>query len=277
LAALGGIGLAVWAGLTPHDNIGAILGFLFVLIAVFGLFCGILTRAATLWLAPLRRRPVRFVLIAIVGYFLAPFLSAGPSTTLAWLKQPLLSTCRASTHAIGVAGKTLHVPGAPAFSVHALRSTQISDRGGTYSFASDRSFRRLCRRTSHEGFVGPAILSFDAPGFADSPGRAWAEANCPSARHDAMVRVCKLAESGRLNGGLDSATIYGEDSFEEVSRQDRSAEGKTISAWIAAGRPMEMASAEQDGIFTTQADTLQVSRAEGLAGPAGETLCHLRG
>jgi hypothetical protein len=85
-----------------------------------------------------------------------------------------------------------------------------------------------------------------------------------------MVRVCTLAESGRLNGGLDSATIYGEDSFQEVQSRASSAAEKALNAWIAAGRPVEAASADQGGIFTTQADGLRVSRAQGLAGPTGE-------
>jgi hypothetical protein len=207
-------------------------------------------------------------------------LFAGPATSLAWLftaaAEHLPSLHARHQHR----GQDRSCAGGASIQAHAPPSTRLADRSGDYGFGRAQGLRRLCRRTSHGEFVGPAILSFNASAFADIPGRAWTEANCPAARHDATVRVCTLAESGRLNGGLENATIYGEDSIQEVSRRDPSATGNAISAWISAGRPVETASAGQDGIFTTQADRLHVSQAQGLAGPAGEpfgVICADRG
>jgi hypothetical protein len=65
------LAVAAYASATAGgDGPGSALGLSFVLIGTGGLCCGILTRAATLWTAPLSRHPFRFMAIAVVGYIL---------------------------------------------------------------------------------------------------------------------------------------------------------------------------------------------------------------
>lgn len=80
-----------------------VLGLLFVLTAVGGLCCGLLTRAATLWIAPLSRHPYRFMAVAVVGYILPPVVYSGPAETMAWLKRPSQQVCAAATYRVSAA------------------------------------------------------------------------------------------------------------------------------------------------------------------------------
>src|ERR1700712_2303243 len=57
------LAFAAFANAAVGGSLAGFLTLFFVLTAVGGLCCGLLTRAATLWIAPLSRYPFRFMAI----------------------------------------------------------------------------------------------------------------------------------------------------------------------------------------------------------------------
>jgi hypothetical protein len=109
IAGFAAVAVATKPKATAGSGLASALGLLFVLTAVAGLCCGLLTRAATLWMAPLSRHPYRFMAVAVIGYILPPVAHSGPAATMAWLKRPSQRVCAAAAYSMTAANMTLQV------------------------------------------------------------------------------------------------------------------------------------------------------------------------
>src|SRR6266850_8110583 len=114
------LAFAALVNATAGGSLAAFLTLFFVLIAVGGLCCGLLTRAATLWIAPLSQHPFRFMAVAVVGYILPQIAYSGPAETMAWLRRPSQQVCAAATYRVTAADITLQVRAAPVFALEVL-------------------------------------------------------------------------------------------------------------------------------------------------------------
>ena len=209
IAGLAALAVAAYANATADGKLGSLLGLLFVLTAVGGLCCGLLTRAATLWITPLSRHPYRFMTIAVVGYILPPIAYSGPAETMAWLKRPSQQVCAAATYHVTAAGMTLQVKAAPVFALdvlHAIGSTYVRH----LSFDSKQGLKEICGRGLRDNqVIGPVAVNLYPWKFGSSQVQSWAAANCAPARDATLVLVCRLAGKAHLLRGMERATIYG--------------------------------------------------------------------
>jgi hypothetical protein len=209
IAGFAAVAFAALAGAMADGSLGSFFGLLFVLTAVGGLCCGLLTRAATLWIAPLSRHPYRFMAVAVVGYILPPVALSGPAETMAWLKRPSQQACAAATYRVTAANITLQLKAAPVFALEVLPAT-----GSTYtrflSFDSKQGLKEICGRGLRDNqVIGPVAVSLYPWKFGGSGVVKWAAATCTSARNATLVLVCRLADKEHLARKVERATIYG--------------------------------------------------------------------
>jgi hypothetical protein len=209
IAGSAALAIAAGASATADGSLASALGLFFVLTAIGGLCCGLLTRAATFWMAPLRRHPYRFMAVAVVGYILPPVAYSGPAETMAWLKRPSQQVCAAAAYRVTAANMILRVRAAPVFAVDALHAT-----GSTYlhhlSFGSEQGLKEICGRGLRDNQVlGPIAVNLYPWMFGSSHVQSWAAATCPSARDETLVLVCLLADKEHPARRMERATIYG--------------------------------------------------------------------
>ena len=184
---------AAYMNATMDGRLASVFALLFTLTAVGGLWCGLLTRAATLWVAPLSRHPYRFVAVATLGYILAPIAYSGPAATMAWLKRPSQQVCAAATYRVSAANMTLKVRAAPVFAL------DVSAAGSPYtnflSFDSKQGLKEICGRGLRDKqVIGPVALGLYPWKFGGSDVQSWAASNCSSTRNATLVLVCRLAD-----------------------------------------------------------------------------------
>ncbi|HTO67838.1 MAG TPA: hypothetical protein VMM15_42005 [Bradyrhizobium sp.] len=201
------LALATYANATADGKLGSVIGLLFVLTAIGGLCCGLLTRAVTLWIAPLSRHPYRFMAVAVVGYILPPVAYSGPAATMAWLKRPSQRVCAAAAYRVTAAKMTLQIRAAPIFAVEELTgSTYIRHLG----FASEQGLKELCGRELRDNqVIGPVAVNLYPWMFGSSDVQRWSSATCASARDETLGLVCRLADKEHPVRRMERATIYG--------------------------------------------------------------------
>jgi hypothetical protein len=153
------LAFAVFAIATAGGGAASVIGLAFVLTAIGGLCGGLLTRAATLWIAPWSQHPYRFMAVAAAGYILLPIAYSGPAETMAWLKRPSQRTCAAAVYRVTAANMTLQVRAAPVFAVdvlHATGSTNFRHLG----FDSEHGLKEICGRGLRDNqVIGPVALN----------------------------------------------------------------------------------------------------------------------
>ena len=203
------LAFAAFANATAGGSLASFLTLFFILTGVGGLCCGLLTRAATLWIAPLSRHPYRFMAVAVVGYILPPIAYSGPAETMAWLKRPSQRVCAAAAYRVTAANTTLQVRAAPVFAVdvlHAIGSTYVRH----LSFDSKRGLKEICGRGLRDNqVIGPVALNLYPWKFGGSDVQSWAAATCASARDETLIVVCRLANKEHPARRMERATIYG--------------------------------------------------------------------
>jgi hypothetical protein len=203
------LAFAALVNATAGGSLAAFLTLFFVLIAVGGLCCGLLTRAATLWIAPLSQHPFRFMAVAVVGYTLPPIAYSGPAETMAWLRRPSQQVCAAATYRVTAADITLQVRAAPVFALevlHAIRSTHTRFLG----FNSKQGLKEICGRGLRDNqVIGPVAVNLSPWMFGGSDVQRWAASNCASARDATLILVCRLADKGHPARRIEGAKIYG--------------------------------------------------------------------
>lgn len=223
-----GLAVAAFASASAGGGVGSVLGLLFVLTAVGGLCCGLLTRAATLWIAPLSRHPYRFMVVAVVGYILPPIAYSGPAETMAWLKRPSQRVCAAATYRMTAANMTLQVRAAPVFAVdvlHAIGSTYVRHLW----FDSEQGLKEICGRGLRDNqVIGPVAVNLYPWMFGGSHAQSWAAATCASARDETLILVCRLADKGHPARRMEGATIYGPEMDAAISRNSNFAIEKQL-------------------------------------------------
>jgi MFS family permease len=230
LVIMGCIGLAVaaCASATSGGGVASALGLLFVLTAIGGLCCGLLTRATTLWIAPLSRHPYRFMAIAVVGYVLPPVACSGPAETMAWLKRPSQQVCAAADYRVTAANMTLQVRATPVFAVdvlHAIGSTYVRHLW----FDSKQGLKEICGRGLRDNqVIGPVAVNLYPWMFGGSHVQSWATATCASARDETLILVCRLAEKAHPARRMERATIYGPDMDAAILRNSNYAIEKQL-------------------------------------------------
>lgn len=206
---LGALVIAAFATKTASGGAGAALGLAFVLIAVGGLCCGLLTRAVTLWKAPLTSHPWRFIAVAAVGYILPPVVLSGPAETIAWLRRPSQQVCAAATYRMTAANMTLQVRAAPMFSVEVLQAPG-SPHTRFLSFEQEQDLKELCGRGLRENQVlGPVAVHVHPRNIGGSGAQSWSAANCTSVPDETLGLVCRLADKNNPARRIERATIYG--------------------------------------------------------------------
>jgi hypothetical protein len=201
--------VAAFASATASGGVASALGLFFVLTAIGGLCSGLLTRAATLWMAPLSRHPYRFIAVAVVGYILPPIVYSRPAETMAWLKRPSQQVCAAAAYRVTAANMTLQVRAARVFAVdvlHAIGSTFVR----YLSFDSKQGLKEICGRGLRDNqVIGPVAVNLYPWTFGSSHVQSWAAATCASARDETLILVCRLADKEHPARKMESATIYG--------------------------------------------------------------------
>lgn len=211
------LAVAILATLTAHGK-WAVFGLIFVWTAAGGLCCGVVTRAVTIYLAPLRQRPFRFMGIAAFGYILLPVVFAGPEVTMAWLKRPSLRTCAAATYSVTAAKMTLHVRATPIFGVDMLEGARWA-YGRHIWFGSKQALRSICGHELRDHqVVGPAAVNVYPWQFGGSDVQRWVAENCGLAPGETLALICRLADNKHPARKLERATIYGPEMDEVVSR-----------------------------------------------------------
>jgi hypothetical protein len=203
------LAFAALASAMADGSLASFFGLLFVLTTVGGLCCGLLTRAMTLWIAPLSRHPYRFMAVAVVGYILPPVAYSGPAETMAWLKRPSQQVCAAATYRVIAANDTLQLRAAPVFALNVLHAI-----GSTYtrflSFDSKQGLKEICGRGLRDNqVIGPVAVNLYPWKFGGSDVLNWSAATCASARDATLVLVCRLADKEHLARRVERATIYG--------------------------------------------------------------------
>jgi hypothetical protein len=203
------VAVTAYASATAGGKIASVLGLIFVLIAIGGLCCGLLTRAATLWIAPLSRHPFRFIAVAVVGYILPPVVYSGPAETMAWLNRPSQRVCAAASYRVTAANVTLQVKATPVFALNVLHAI-----GSTYtrflSFDSEQGLKEICGRGLRDNqVIGPVAVNLYPWKFGGSDVQSWAAATCASARDETLILVCRLADKEHPARKMERATIYG--------------------------------------------------------------------
>ena len=203
------LAFAAYANATAGGGIASTLGLILVLTAIGGLCCGLLTRAATLWIAPLSRHPYRFMAVAVVGYVLPAIAYSGPAETMAWFKRPSQRVCAAAAYRMTAANMTLQVRAAPVFAVdvlHAIGSTYVRHLG----FDSKQGLKEICGRGLRDNqVIGPVAVNLYPWKFGGSDVQSWAAATCASARDETLILVCRLADKEHAARRIERATIYG--------------------------------------------------------------------
>lgn len=201
--------VAAYANARADGSAGSIIGLLFILTGIGGLCCGLLTRAATLWIAPLSRHPYRFIVVAVVGYILPPIAYSGPAETMAWLKRPSDRACAAAAYRVTAANMTLHVRATPVFAVdvlHKIGSTHVSH----FSFDSEHGLKEMCGRELRDNqVIGPVAVNLYPWKFGSSHVESWTATTCASARDETLILVCQLADKKHPARKIERATIYG--------------------------------------------------------------------
>lgn len=209
ITASAALAIAALASATAGGGIGSTLGLLFILTAIGGLCCGLLTRAATLWIAQLSRHPFRFITVAVVGYILPPIAYSGPAAAMAWLKRPSQQVCAAAAYRVTLANMTLQIRAAPVFAVdelHAIGSTRLRH----LSFDSEQGLKEICGRELRDNqVIGPVAVNLYPWKFGSSHVQSWANATCASARNETLILVCRLADKNHPASRMERATIYG--------------------------------------------------------------------
>ncbi|RZN17453.1 hypothetical protein [Bradyrhizobium sp. Leo121] len=209
IAGFAALASAAYAKATAGGGLASALALLFVLTAVGGLCCGLLTRAATLWIAPLSRHPYRFMAVAMIGYILPPVAFSGPAETVAWLKRPSQRVCAAAVYRVTSANMMLQIRATPVFAVDELGAT-----GSTYvrhlGFGSERGLKELCGRELRDNqVIGPVAVNLYPWMFGSSHVQSWAAATCTSAADKTLILVCLLADKTHPARRMERATIYG--------------------------------------------------------------------
>lgn len=204
-------GIAVLATVMADGSLGAAFGLLFVLTAMGGLGCGVLTRALTLWIPPRRRHPLLFVAIAVLGYALPLVAVSGPAQTMAWLKRPSQKVCAAATYRMTAAGMPLHVRAAPFFAVDELgKPGAITPH--FMSFDSDVGLKEICGRGLRDNqVIGPVAIHLSPWKAGSSKVQDWAKATCGSTSDRTLSLLCGLMDKTHPARKLEGATIYGQD------------------------------------------------------------------
>lgn len=217
IAGSAALAVAACASATADGSLASALGLLFVLTAIGGLCCGLLTRAATLWIAPLSRHPYRFMAVAVVGYILPPVAYSGPAETMAWLKRPSEQVCAAAAYRVTATNMTLQVRAAPVFAVdvlHAIGSTDVRH----LSFDSKRGLKEICGRELRDNqVIGPVAVNLYPWKFGGSHVQSWAAAACASPRDETLILVCRLADKEHPARRMVRATIYGSEMDAAIS------------------------------------------------------------
>ena len=236
VAGCAAIAFAIYANATAGGGIASVLGLIFVLTAVGGFCCGLLTRAATLWIAPVSRHPFRFMAVAAVGYILPPILYSGPTATIAWIKRPSQQTCAAATYRMTAANQTLQVRAAPVLAVDVLHAI-----GSVYtrhlSFDSEVGLKELCGMGLRDGkVIGPVALGLYPWKFGSSRVQEWAAATCNSARDETLVIVCRLTDKAHPLHRMERATIYGPEMTAAILRDGNYAVEKRLHERLAEPR-----------------------------------------
>lgn len=213
------LAFATFANATANGKIASVLGLIFILTATGGLCCGLITRAATLWIAPLTRHPYRFAAIAMLGYILPPIAYSGPAETMAWLRRPSQSVCAAATYRLTAANMTLQLRAAPVFALDVL-PTIGSVFVRSLSFDSERGLKEICGRglRDHQA-IGPVAISLYPWMFGSPDVQSWAAGTCASARDETLLLVCRLADKEHPARKMERATIYGSEMDAAILRR----------------------------------------------------------
>jgi len=217
ITGIAALALAAYMNATMDGRLASVFALLFILTAAGGLWCGLLTRAATLWIAPLSRHPHRFMAVAILGYILPPIAYSGPAATMAWLERPSQHVCGAATYRVSAANMTLRVRAAPVFAL------EVGAAGSPYtnflSFDSKQGVNEICGRGLRDNqMIGPVAIGLYPWKFGGSDVQSWAASNCPSARDATLVLVCRLADKAYLARMMERATIYGSEMDKAILR-----------------------------------------------------------
>lgn len=201
--------IAVLASAMNNGSFAAAFGLFFVLTAVGGLACGLITRGLTLQIAPQYRHPLLFIVIALLGYALPPVVYSGPAATMAWLKRPSQQVCLNATYRMTTAGMTLNVRATPLFSVHEVKKAG-SNLPHFMSFDSDTGLKDICGRGLRDHrVIGPVAVNLNPSRFGSSNVQNWAKASCESPSVPTLILVCGLMDNTNPIRRLESATIYG--------------------------------------------------------------------
>lgn len=244
-----GLGIAVFAGMTAGGGVGAAFGMALILIAVGGLWCGLLTRALTLWIAPLRRHPLRFIAIAALGYILPPVVLSGPAETIAWLRRPSRQACMAATYRATIADMMLHIRGAPVFSFHVLKPGSPTTQ--SLSFYFERDLEELCGRGLRDSEVlGPVAVQVDPSNLGSSLVENWITANCTSPRDETLRLVCSLTDRERPPRRMVRALIYGPELDVAIQRRSAYAVEKKLHQQVTEGKEPFVLLCERDEAST---------------------------
>jgi hypothetical protein len=233
VAGCGALAFAAYAIATAGGGIASVLGLLFVLTAIGGLCCGVLTRAATLWISPLDRHPFRFMAIAAVGYLAPPIIYSGPADMVAWLKRPSQQACAAATYRMAAANMALQVRAAPVFAVDVLHAM-----GSMYtrhlSFDSEVGLKEICGRGLRDGqVIGPVAVNLYPWKFGGSHVQTWAAETCAATRDATLVLVCRLRDGAHPARRLERATIYGPEMAAAIARGSNYAVEKRLHQRLA--------------------------------------------
>lgn len=209
---------AAYMNATIDGRLASVFALLFVLTAVGGLWCGLLTRVTTLWIAPLNRHPYRFIFVALLGFILPPIAYSGPAATMAWLKRPSQQVCAAATYRVTAANMTLKVRAAPLFAL------DVGEAGSPYtnflSFDSKQGLKEICGRGLRDNqVIGPVAVGLYPWKFGGRDVQSWAASNCPSAHDATLVLVCRLADKAYLARRMERATIYGSEMDKAILRR----------------------------------------------------------
>ena len=264
-----GAGVAIWGLSSAGDGVGSVIGLILVLTAVGGLFCGVVTRVATLWFASPLRHPFRFAAIAVVGFLAPPTLIAGPSATVQWAMRPSALTCATSTFRVTAAGQTLRLPGAPVFAIG------VPPHGAAHyrSFERDRSLREVCGRSLVEGeVIGPVVVYLHPWVLDGSHTEAWKAAACAAPRSRRDDLLCRLTDAANPGRRIERATLYGPELADTVEGGGVYRSEKVLLAALAAGARAASPSqaTERVGAFEMHPDGLRIARGPDWATSTGE-------
>lgn len=249
LIATGCIALAVaaLANATAHGGIAATLTLIGLLTAVGALCCGLLTRAVTLWVAPLRKHPYRFIIIAVIGYIVPTVAYSGPKATMAWLRRPSLEACSEATYRVMVANMTLQVKAAPSFSI-SLANRAGSPYARFLAFGSTYGIKEICGRglRDHQ-IIAPAAIHLSRTPVGPDLSH-WAHEHCTATRNATLLLVCRLADKNDPVQGLDGATIYGPEMDANILHSGAYAVEKQLNErLLQAGEPFVQICDGDDG------------------------------